>query len=583
MKFDQPPVPKPRLQSSPAPRAANPFAQREVAAKARVDTRAANPFAQFGSREARVRLGPYWIQSSIQGELREVRSKVTQLLTHSAKASPFSEFSPPSRDSLLEATKQGQVEKELRAPSPVDVSVLSFDRGSGLLFQLPLSENAMVFTATEIGTTLSCISTLPRQLSGNIAFSLDPVDPESWHGKLSNSHLYQRKWYSHSALNEIPLGYWMWRADWKLKQLAQGVVYDDATGQQRPLKLGVDVPQDFPDVAQGSTGCARLWIVCRKLVRMPWGRDSILIHPEVQMGVEVRAQQFNKLTNKYEDVADAPHTSATKIAHYLSRHYDAVARFVPELQHCKRMAVLLDISRWLLEGPLQSKRLMLEKCIPQYAIPEDFADDRVPALRTVHEKGLKEEGVVKRLDQELALKKAEFKKTCAEKEERLRSLRLATEQQMRKVEAAKQSVDRYSSESVEACNLEVQRYNALVEAQKLSVESYNSAVDAGNRRFSALVAERNAAAAASNAARSSWVFVGGVDLAPAEAQERPVKCEAWAVQDQFQQWGKGLWSSRESHAILFQKPRSGEKVSLLQEVVENNANLSVFQLTAPAA
>ena len=379
----------------------------------------------------------------------------------------------------------------------------------------------------------------------------------------------------------------MWRADWKLKQLAQGVVYDDATGKQRPLKLGVDVPHDFPDVAQGDTGCARLWIVCRKMVRMPWGRDSMLIHPDVEMGVEVRAQQFNKLTGKYEDAAESPHSSATRIAQYLSRHYDSVARFVPELQHCKRMAVLLDLVHWLLEAPLHSKKLMLEQCIPKYTIPSDFPADRVPALRTVHEKGLHEEAKVRKMDQELTIRKAQFKKLCAEKEERIESVKLAAEKQKKKVESAKQTLDQYSSKSVEACNLEVQKYNSLVEEHQKHVASYNSAVEEGNRKLNAMVTERNAAAAACNAVRSSFIFVGGVDLAAAEFLVNPVSCEAQPVQEHVRQWAKGLWSNQESRALLATPSTNGKvstngSMSLLQEVLEQKADLSVFQV-APAA
>ena len=70
----------------------------------------------------------------------------------------------------------------------------------------------------------------------------------------------------------------------------------------------------------------------------------------------------------------------------------------------------------------------------------------------------------------------------------------------------------------------------------------------------------------------------------------PVNCEAQPVQEQFRQWAKGLWSNNESRSILgrFQQKapshEHGNKVSVLQEVLEEqNAALSVFQLTAPAA
>ena len=548
--------------------------------------KSANPFAQLKSCEAKVKIGAIWLQSSpIQAEIQQLKAKVRQLLLTQPMTLP--KFTPPIRDGVRQENRPNFEGKEMSNPfHPLDVSILSLDRQSGLLFQLPLSNSSMVFTATEIGTTLRCIGRLPKRLSGNVAFSLDPVNPESWNKKNGTSQLYQRKWYSHDTLQNIPLGYWMWRADWKLKQLAQGVVYDDISGQQRPLKLGVDVPHDFPDVTQGDAGCARLWIVCRKLLRMPWGRDSIVIHPDVQMGVEVRAQKFNKLTGKYEDTKDAPHSSASKIAEYLSRHYDRVAHFVPELDHCKRMAVLLDVAHWLLDGPLDFTKLM-DQHISTDLVPQDFPAEQVPALFTKHEKGLEEEAKVKKMDQELSIKKAQFQKSCAEKEQHIQSLLVAAEKQMKRVEAAKKELDKYSSESVEACNLEVQKYNSLVEEHKSYVKSYNSAIDTGNGKLKAMVSERNSAAAACNAVRSSLIFMGGVDLAPVDVPVKPVPCEAQPIQEHFQQWGKGLWGDHKTSNILrsFQSGRSSDsKVSLLQEVVEERkASLSVFPLTAPAA
>ena len=48
--------------------------------------------------------------------------------------------------------------------------------------------------------------------------------------------LYQEKWYSHESLKTNPFGYWMWRADWKLKQLVQGALHDDVTGKREDMK-----------------------------------------------------------------------------------------------------------------------------------------------------------------------------------------------------------------------------------------------------------------------------------------------------------------------------------------------------------
>ena len=543
-----------------------------------------NPFATTRAPAAgAVKFGTHWIlPGSIRKEIPVVKEGIKESMQKSdAKTSgSHLKFQPPDRSSA------GRSSTSSTGPSnpfqESSVTTLSFDSESGLLFQLPFSQHSMVFTATELGTTLRCIHTATsRPRTVPIAFSLEPVDPKNWVACESPEKLFQQKWYSNNALDEIPLGYWMWRADWKLKQLAQGVVYDDVTGQQRPLRLGVDVPRDYPDVAQGDTGCARLWIVCRKVIRQPWGRHGLVIHPDkVQMGVEVRAQQFNESSGKYEDAKESPHSSAMQVAEYLSRNYDAVARFVPELQHCKRMAVLLDVAHWLLEGPLASKKLKLDQCIPDYVIPADFPKDLVPALHTVHEKGLQEEEKVKALDQELSQMKEHFNKASSKKEEEINSLQAEAETQMKRVEEAKNTLDQYSQKSVDACNLEVQKYNDLVEKRKAVVQSYNTAVDKANKAISTLLARRNAEAEACNAVRSRFAFVGGVDLA-LDVKEEPIKCRSDPLEKPIRQWADAL-SKHEKCTLLEAKSISGKALTLQEEILEEkNAILSVFPLTEP--
>eukprot|EP00439_Symbiodinium_sp_Y106_P047150 s2200_g6.t1 len=103
--------------------------------------------------------------------------------------------------------------------------LLCFDEISGLLFQWAPGSN-MAFTDFEMATTLRW---LQDRGPAKVAFSLDPTDPQKHHvAGDSVEGLFQGKWYSDPGLKSIPLGYWMWRADWKLKQLCQGALYDDA-------------------------------------------------------------------------------------------------------------------------------------------------------------------------------------------------------------------------------------------------------------------------------------------------------------------------------------------------------------------
>ena len=299
---------------------------------------------------------------------------------------------PQSSKSLGGVQLEGGILMPASLAAGVQVSwslLLHVDTPSGLLFQVPFAPGqAFVFTGTELGTTLSWARRALRHGGTAAAFSLDPLNPEEWESRagLSVDGLYQCKWYSDPELRTMPLGYWMWRADWKLKQLAQGMLYDDATGQRRPLRRGADVPVNFPDVTRlGTGGKSRLWITCRGARLRGIGQSSLLMHAsDVCMGVEARALCYDPSTETYEDDMTGAACSAQPLAQYLSQNYDAVAEYVPELYHCKRMAALLSLVQWLLQGPLARSELTPERYVASLTIPSDFPDDEVPALRAVH-------------------------------------------------------------------------------------------------------------------------------------------------------------------------------------------------------
>ena len=127
-------------------------------------------------------------------------------------------------------------------------ALICFDPQSGLLFQQQLGQCSMAFTDVEMASVLRWVHENGR--SRKVAFSLDPTDPSSWHQAVDDQGLFQKKWYSHDSLKQMPVGYWMWRADWKLKQLTQGKLYDDKTGLQTDLRRGINVPSNFPEMEQ---------------------------------------------------------------------------------------------------------------------------------------------------------------------------------------------------------------------------------------------------------------------------------------------------------------------------------------------
>eukprot|EP00439_Symbiodinium_sp_Y106_P025345 s125_g3.t1 len=408
--------------------------------------------------------------------------------------------------------------------------------------------------------------------------------------------LFQRKWYSDTTLREMPLGYWMWRADWKLKQLSQGMFYDDATGRRRALRRGEDVPADFPEAGQGDAGCARLWIVCRSMVTRallsglfsrPVGRSALLICPEdVQMACEVRAQSFNAGTNSFEDAKDAqPHTSAARVAEYLSRNYDAVARFVPELLHCKRMAALLAVAHWLLENHIGSKDLATKHCIPQFSVPQDFPDENVPALRAVHETGLREETVFNKLDKELDALMAEVQAIRKEKHSHLEESRIKAERQKDSIEATRKTLNQSSSTSVAAYNSEVARYNQLLEKHKAAVESYNTYVTSAQQKLDMATKKRNAAAVDCNAVRTTCILVGGVDLqVGGRVEEKPVAEKSDSLDKQVRSWAQELKQNAHVSSLLAGQRPPDPPRSLPDEIrEERKAAFNVFPIAAGAA
>ena len=320
----------------------------------------------------------------------------------------------------------------------------------------------------------------------------------------------------------------------------------------------------------------------------PVGQSALLIYPEdVQMACEVRAQSFNARTNTFEDAKDSqPHTSAARVAEYLSRNYDAVACFVPELLHCKRMVALLAVTQWLLEKHVESKEIALQHCIPQFSVPKDFPDESVPALCAVHERGLQEEAVFKKLDKELSDLMSQSRATQQERHAHVEGLRLKAEKQHGIVEAARKSVDQYSSASVESYNAEVEKYNQIVEKHKAAVESHNANAKSAQQTLDAAAKRRNAAASDCNAVRTTCIFVGGVDL-QVGAEEKPVPVKSDLVDNvdkQVRSWAKELKQNREVLALLAGRRPHPRPQSLPDEIQEEKqAAFNVFPIAAAAA
>ena len=380
--------------------------------------------------------------------------------------------------------------------------LLCFDEISGLLFQWAPGSD-MAFTDFEMATTLRWLQDHKR---AKVAFSLDPVDPQKHEAAGSSVEgLYQAKWYSHESLKSIPLGYWMWRADWKLKQLCQGALYHEASQQREPLRPGITVPADFPGASKISKekrcGRRRCWIVCRSITLRPIGDNVVLIHPDdVRMGVEERAQTFNKARNSFEDSKVQPNEASPDVR-YLDANYDAVAHFHPELLHCKRMAALLAVAEYLHKGPLRGESAFTMR---KSSIPADFGDTSVPVIKFHHQGGLAEQKRCDILQQDLN----DAKQKLQEASKRVEELRQEIDQAQHRLDRQRDCVDRYSQKSVDS-------YNKMVGETQAAVDRYNWQVKLHKEhaeRANAIVAAFNESVQAYNKTNFSQLVFGGVDL-----------------------------------------------------------------------
>ena len=318
-----------------------------------------------------------------------------------------------------------------------------------------------------------------------------------------------------------------------------------------------------------------------------WGVRLVDRHRAIVDGnCKVRAQTFNAATNSFEDAKSTrPHTSAAHVADYLSRNYDAVASFVPELLHCKRMAMLLSVAHWLLESHVGSKELTTQHCIPQFAVPNDFPDESVPALCAVHEKGLKEESAFKKLDRELQDLMSHVESGRQEKHAHLEGVKQKAERQKGVVETARSAVDQSSSTSVAAYNAEVEKYNKLLEKQKAAVDAHNKFVTSMQERLEATTKKRNAAAADCNAVRTTCIFVGGVDLqVGGKVEVKPVAGKSDSMDKQVRSWADELKQNANVSALLAGRRPQVAPRSLPDEVHEQRqAAFNVFPIAAGAA
>lgn len=298
----------------------------------------------------------------------------------------------------------------------------------------------------------------------------------------------------------------------------------------------------------------RAWIVCRSVTLRSIGENILVIHPDdVQMGVEERAQVFNQATGSLEDAREQPEPSPK--VRYIDQNYDKVAQFHPELLHCKRMACLLAIARFLHKGVLQRKASTFS--MPKSAIPRDFADNSVPVIQVEHRKGLQEEAELQRQRQHVN-----------DLEKKVKALE--AEFQQAKSRLDHQPVDTYSQTSVDAYNKMVAETKAAQERHNSMVPVFNQAVDACKKVTDAY-----------NAANASCRYRGGVELEIRNLDVKPVNAEETEILKSFRPLAEEVLRNPEISSLLRQ-PHLKEAPSVLQDVYDQkDVCLNIWPVARP--
>ena len=325
------------------------------------------------------------------------------------------------------------------------------------------------------------------------------------------------------------------------------------------MRPGVTVPADFPDPSKISkdrrAGRRRCWIVCRSITLRPIGDNVVVIHPnDVRMGVEERAQTFNKARNSFEDSKVQPNAASPDVR-YLDANYDAVAHFHPELLHCKRMAALLAVAEYLHKGPLPVESAFTMR---KSSIPADFADTSVPVIKFHHQGGLAERERCDCLQKEVKALEQKLQEASKRVEERRQELDQA------QYRLDHQHVDRYSQQSVDSYNRMVREVEAAQDRHNWAVKLHNQHVEP----FKALQAAYNESAEAYNKTNFSRLVFGGVDLEVGKMGLKPIHAQEKEIMKYFRPLAEEIYEHPET-AGLMQSDVSQRPTSSVVEDIKN--------------
>ncbi|CAG9326888.1 unnamed protein product [Blepharisma stoltei] len=220
------------------------------------------------------------------------------------------------------------------------IKKISFDPKSGFLLIETEKSDENLYIEGDLATIFYMAYEYPKRFS----FTLVPSDPKAPQGP------YQRKFYDPPELEDTTVGSALFEADWKLKQLDQGLWFDDTTQQRSPISL--DIPwfksgYDYYASEPDHKGFIRLWFVNDKVDFDYFNaEDGIVIDPK-DFKIRVEAMKLQMNVNSEFGLEDTNEETITKeFAAYVTDHFDELASLIPEFHRLKQISLLSAAAEW---------------------------------------------------------------------------------------------------------------------------------------------------------------------------------------------------------------------------------------------
>jgi hypothetical protein len=240
------------------------------------------------------------------------------------------------------------------------------------------------------------------------SFSLDPSDP------LRPDGPFQQKVYSPDILENTLIGYIMWRADWKLKQISFGIDFNDKTRTYTSIEN--EIRNKIPEYKStleiavergeggGSHSYSRKWFVIDKveIEEGKGGRGAYITIRNIKLKVKSMGMAIDaSAPSGLRDIETPEDHNSRIFARMFNRNFDKFVKLYPEIKELKRIATLLSIIQWLRDSVKMQPEMIDWDYINANCTrvnDGDFSKYKVPSLENKKEKKweVKKETVIRK-------------------------------------------------------------------------------------------------------------------------------------------------------------------------------------------